>query len=163
MGAGKPGVQNLVGDIGRFEEDDDVGKFLVQPLAQTFGGDLGGGVVRGQRDENVAVVVADHRAVAERQIEPAGRHADVVENGVQLAGRNHAADFLFNFGEDQLGLLDARSGRRLRVQTNLSGIHGGEEIAAHQVNQTQGAQRENQEHRRARRRDDRAPSPAVPV
>ena len=53
--------------------------------------------------------------------------------------RDHAADFLFDFGEDQFRFLDARSGRRLRVQTNLSGIHGREEIPSHQVDQTQGA------------------------
>ena len=49
MGAGKPEVQNLVGDVGRFEEEDDAGKLLVQLFAQPFGVDLGGRVVRSLR------------------------------------------------------------------------------------------------------------------
>ena len=104
----------------------------MQPLAQTFGGDLGGSMILGQRDENVAVILPDHSAVAKGQIEPAGRHSNIVDNRVQFARGDHGADLLFNFSEDQLRFLDARSSRRLRVQTNLPRVDGREKIAAHQ-------------------------------
>ena len=98
-GRGQAGVQNLVGDIGRFEEEHHIGKLLVQPLAQAFGGDLGGSVVLSQRNQNVAVVAPDGRAVSEGQIEAARGNADIVENRIQLPLRNDAANLLLDFGE----------------------------------------------------------------
>jgi hypothetical protein len=44
-GRGQAEVQNLVGDIGRFEEEDHVGKPLVQALAESIGVNGGGSVV----------------------------------------------------------------------------------------------------------------------
>ena len=55
-GRGQAEVQNLVGDVGGFEEERHVGKPLVQALAQLIGVSRGGPVFfRIQRDQDVAI------------------------------------------------------------------------------------------------------------
>ena len=71
-GRGQAEIQNLVGDVGGFEEKDHVGKPFVEALAQAVGV-LGGGavVLCFQRNQDVAVADAEGRAVAEGQVEAA--------------------------------------------------------------------------------------------
>ena len=85
-----------------------------------------------QRDQDLAVGAGDGRDVALRDGRPAVRDADVVDQHVDLVGRNDVADLAFDRGEARLGLLDARAGGTARMQPHLAGIDGGEEILADQ-------------------------------
>ena len=141
---GQAEVQNLVGDVGGLEEEDHVGELLVEALAQAVGVLGGGAVVFGfERDQDVAVADAEGRAVAEGEVEAAVGHADVVDDVLDFARRNDLADFVFDFGEDLLGLLDARAGGGAGVQAHGAGIHGREEIAADQRSQAQASRPTN--------------------
>ena len=85
---GQAEIQNLVGDVGGFEEDGDIGEFLVQALAQAIGVVGGGTVLFGiERDEDIAIAGADRGAVAEGQIEAAVGDADVVDDVFDFARR----------------------------------------------------------------------------
>ena len=58
------------------------------------------------------------------------RDADVVYDHVQVGRIDGAADLVLNPGKDHAGILNARSHRRIHVQTDLSGIHYREEFPA---------------------------------
>ena len=154
-------IQNLIGDIGRFEKHHQIGESFVQPLAELLGIDLSGGVLRLQGNQDFAVAHADGRTVAESQIEAAIRQADIVENGIQLARSNHAAYLILDIGEDHLRTFDTGAGWSSRMQPDLPGINGGEEIAAHQVHQAERSKRKNQEAGEHRGRGDPEPNPAA--
>src|ERR1017187_8519623 len=146
-------IQDLVGDVGGFEEEDHVGKLRVEALAQS-GGVIGGGAVLfgSERNQDVAVGDAERRAVSEGEIETAGGDADVVDDVLDFLGRHHLADFVFDGGEDLLGFFDAGAGGRARVETHGAGIHRRKEIASDQRRKAQGAgdkQEEAAQHRQA--------------
>ena len=71
--------------------------------------------------------------------------------------RNHAADFVFDAGEDHFRLFDARAGGRAGMQAHLAGIDGGKEIAADEMHQAQRADGEEQETRQHQFRGGPAP------
>ena len=85
-----------------------------------------------------------------REAEAAGRHADVVDQALQLGGGDFFADgFLHDVGEPR-GLLNARAGAGAEVQADLSGVHIWEKILSEKRQQQPGAAAENQEPERDR-------------
>src|SRR5258708_14308451 len=92
-------IENLIGDVCRFEENHRIGEFLVQSLAEPIGVKRGRGVFRLERDKNVAITGPDGWTVAESQIEPAVGKADVIEDRVKLIAGNHVPDPIFNIGK----------------------------------------------------------------
>ena len=145
-GRGDAEIQNLVGDVGGFPEERDVGKLLVQVLAQAvrvFGD--GSVILRLERNQDIAVIRTDVGAVAVRQADAAEGDADVIQDGIDLRGRNHAPDFGLDIGEAHLALLYPRAHRQAGVQAHLSGIDRGKEIAADERDQRHRADHEDTE------------------
>ena len=142
---GQAEVQDLVRDVRRLEEEHHVRELLVQPLAQPdFVLAHRPVALAIERNQNLAVGRRDVRHVALREAAPGVRDPDVVEDGVDLAGRQRVANLLLDVGEPELGLLDARSRRRARVQPHLPGVHVGEEVAADHRDQQQRSERHRQ-------------------
>ena len=78
-------IQNLVGDVGRLEEEHHVGELLVQALAQPVGVLRGGAVIfRFSEIRMSPSLDAERRAVAERQVEAAVGNPDVVDDVLDL-------------------------------------------------------------------------------
>ena len=61
----------------------------------------------------------------------------LVDDGVDFIRRDRLADLAFQVGEDHFGLLDARAGRRPRVQPHLARIDRREEIPSDEHRQAQ--------------------------
>ena len=78
--------------------------------------------------------------------------ADIVDDGVQFARGNDAADLALDLGDDLGGVLDAGAGRRAGMQGDLAGIHGGEEILAQERHQQHGHRHRAQEAEHENRR-----------
>ena len=70
------------------------------------------------------------------------RHADVVIDHVDLAGRYHLTDVVFDLLEIDLRLLDPRAGRTPNVQAELPRVDGREEVTADEWEQHQRQDRE---------------------
>ena len=104
----------------------------MQPFAQAVRVDRRRAVFLLQRNQDVAIGGADRRGVAKRQVGAAEGNPDVVDDRVDFALRNGLPDFVLDRGEVNLGLFQAGSRGRARVQAHLSRIHRGEEIAADQ-------------------------------
>ncbi len=150
MGAGSgPEIRTLVRDIGPFSKGlQSSGNFSCSRLRSCSDSDRGRRMLLGQEMRISPSLAAPITALSPNPglDPPGGTCTNIVENHrIQFPRRNHSPDFLLDFREDQFCLLNARSGRRLRVQSNLAGIHGWEEIPSHQVDQPQGAQGKNQE------------------
>ena len=86
-----------------------------------------------ERNQNLAIAAADGRTVAEGEIEPAVGDPDVVDDRIDLAGRNDTADFIFDVSEDYFRLFDARTGGRAGVQAKLTRIDSRKEVAADEM------------------------------
>src|SRR5579871_5450502 len=142
-------VQNLIGDVGSFKEHRYVRKTLMQPFAKPFGVNLRGSMILFQRDQDFTVANADRRAISEGEVKAAVRQANIVEDGVQFVGRDHASNFVLDVGEDHFRALDARAGGSARMQPDLTGIHRRKEIATDEIHQAQrpkGKNRESRQH-----------------
>ena len=88
-----------------------------------------GRMVLFQGDEDFAVGGGDQGAFAEREVEPAVGDADVVEERLDLAWRNDAANGVLDLCEFVLGLLDARAGHAAHVELDEPGVDAREEVA----------------------------------
>ena len=97
-------IENLIGDVGRLEEEHHVGELLGEPLAQLdFVVAHRAVPLAIERNQDLAVGGGDVRHIALRQAAPRVRNPDVVENRVDLAGGQRGAD---------LAAPDRRSGPR---------------------------------------------------
>ena len=83
-----------------------------------------------QRQQDLAVERADGAGVAVREVDAAVRHAEVVEDGLELVRRDQLADRRLDLVGEARGLLDAGAGRRAHVQADLAGVDAREEVAA---------------------------------
>ena len=121
---------------------------------------VGGGrpVLRLERDQDLAVGRRHERRVAEGQVDAAGGEADVVEDGVDLVGRDRLADHVLDLGEAALGLLEARAGRGADVQAELPGVDRREEVHADQPEEAEGDRHEAREDAGDDARGARAPT-----
>ncbi|ARF90813.1 putative autotransporter protein [Burkholderia cenocepacia] len=125
---GQSEVEDLADDVGRQERERHAGERLREHVAQLR--DVRGGrrVIRLQRDEHVGVLGADRVRRVVREVDPAHRHADVVEYTRELVRRNRAADLRFHFVGEPRGFLDPRAGRRAQMQANLAGVDRRKEV-----------------------------------
>jgi len=103
-------------------------------------------------DQDFAVGARNIGDIALSQAGPACGNADVVDDRLDLAGRQDFADLVVNGGKSKLALLDASTGRSAGVQTHVAGIDRGKEVFTDQVNQAKRGDRDGQE----RREDNRA-------
>ena len=129
---GQAEIQNLVGDVGGFEEERDVGKLLVQALAQPVGVFRGGAVVvrlrarSGCRRRSVPMVGLSPNA---RLKPPLGMPMLSMMVSISRGGitwrisRSISAKISSVFS---MRVPDGRAG----VQAHLAGIDRGEEVAA---------------------------------
>ncbi len=109
-GHGKAEIQNLVRDVRRLEEESLVGESPVQIGAQDPLVFLSAvALVAVERDQNFAVGRGDGSGVAECEIDAAVGQADVVENLIDLAGRDQRRISRSMVREDAFGLFDARA------------------------------------------------------
>ena len=95
-----------------------------------------------QRHQDRAVIDVDGRAVGESEVERTLRHADIINDQVEVARRNDFADFSLDVVEDALGGFNAGRRRSADVELDLAAIDGGEEVAPDH-RQHHAAQREN--------------------
>ena len=85
-------VQNLIRDVRGLKEH----RLFRETCRAEHGADLALILQRRrmmflvQRDQDFAIAIPDSGAVAEGQVEAAGRQTDIVENGVDLIARNDA-------------------------------------------------------------------------
>jgi len=129
-GSGQTEVENLVGDVGRGEEEVAVGELLLEVVAQDACVTLGVFAAGLEGDEDVAIAVGDGGRVAEGEVDAAVGQADVVEDEVDAVGGDLGADFLLDGGEVLFGVLEAHALRRIDVQLHLAGVDVREEVAA---------------------------------
>ncbi len=88
-----------------------------------------------ERDLDLAIGVGDGGGGAEGEIDAAVGQADVVEDELDLRGRDQGADLALDGGEVLLGVLDAHALGRVDVQAHLAGVDIGEEVAADEEEQ----------------------------
>ena len=132
-GRGEAEVEDLADDVGRLGEEDTVGEFTVEALAQ--GADVvpSRAVFFGvEGDEDFAVGGADGGGVAEGEVHPAGGQADVVEDRNEFIGGNDFADDVFYLVKNALRLLDTHARGSAHVKAELAGVDEREEIASEQ-------------------------------
>src|SRR4029077_18283523 len=90
---------------------------------------VGGRVMFGlKRDQNFRIEIAYGFAVAIRQIDSAGRQADVVENATQLGSWDHLANDVFRLAGNPRRLLDARASLGSQMQAQLAGVDSWKEV-----------------------------------
>ena len=129
------------------------GKLPRQLLAQRL--DIFGGrpVSFLQLDLDVAVLGTDHAGVVVGHVDAGDRHADVVGQCFDLAGRNDLADRLLHFGKLVGRLFDTGADLGPHVHQDVPGIDRGEEVAPEKGHQQKRdrdeAQKARDEHRAA--------------
>ena len=106
----------------------------------------GRAVILVERDEDLPFRWRNRDVVAQRQVDVV-RHADVVADHVDLAGRYHLTDVVFDLLEIDLRLLDPRARRAPHVQAELSRVDSREEVTADEREQRHRQDREREEPR----------------
>ena len=89
-----------------------------------------------ERDHDDAVIDGDRGAVGERPIVGARRHADIVDDQVQIFFRNDLADLVFDRLEVLLGRLDPGARRGAHVKLDHAAVDGRIEIPPHEDEQS---------------------------
>ena len=135
-------IQDLADDVGRQEREAHAGKQPRQLLAQRLDVFGGRAVTFLQLDLDVAVLRADHAGIVVGHVDAGDRHADVIGQRVDLAGRDDLADRLLHVGELVGGFLDAGADLGADMHQDVAGIDSGEEVAT------------EERHQQERRRDD---------
>ena len=106
-------------------------------------------MILGQLHLNIGVGWADGRRGRVGEIQAGVRHADVIEDGDQFAGRNLLADGGVDPVAERGCFLDAHAGGRTQVNLELPGVHRGKEVLAQpwrqQANRTHGKEQEEDE------------------
>ena len=129
-------IQDLADNVGGQEIERQAGEFFRQPLAQLLHVVLGRPVSLVQRDLDVGVRRPERTRHVVRHVGTGQWQADVVDDGGNLAGRNDLANLALDQVAQARRLLDARAGFGAHVQLELPGIHGREEIAADERQQS---------------------------
>jgi hypothetical protein len=83
-----------------------------------------------QRHQDHAVIDVDGRSIGEGKVVRPLRHANVIDDQVAIALRDHLADLVLDLLEDALGRFDAGCRRCPDMELDLSAIDVGEEVAA---------------------------------
>src|SRR6185295_15722497 len=121
-------VEDLRDDVGRLHEELDAGEPPGELRAQQGRELLGGAVALLQRHQDLAVERADGAGVAVGEVDARVGHAEVVEDGVQLAGRDQRADLGRGAGGGGGGGGEGRAGGGGEVRAGLAGVGGREEV-----------------------------------
>jgi hypothetical protein len=119
-----------------------------QPLAQLRDVIRRRCMVAHQRDRDVRIGDADRRRVAVGQVHAGAGDADVVDQALDLVGRDDLADQRTDAVAERGGLLDAQSAACTHVQLDLPGVDGGEEVRPQREDQRQRQQHRAEECRR---------------
>src|SRR6185369_9882910 len=98
-----------------------------------------------QREQDLAVERAERSGVAVRQIDPAVRNAQVVEDRLELVLWDQLADRRLDVVGDARRLLDPRAGRRAQVEPDLAGVDAREEVAPEERSEAAREQAEREE------------------
>ena len=138
-------IQDLADDVGRQEREGEARKALGQPASQ-LGHVVGGRPVIGSElDLNLAVLAADRAGVVVGHVDAAHWKADILDQRLDLARRDDAADLLLDLGETGGSLLDARADRSTNMHQDAAGIDLWKEIAAERGCQEERSRDEAQE------------------
>jgi len=135
---GQPEIQDLTDDVGRQKVEHRAWKALGQPLAQWPNVVLGRTMVRLERHDDVGICGPHRSRVVVGEVGSARWQADIVDDCIELAGRNDLADFGFHEIAQARGLFDARAGFSAQVKLDLAGVDAWEEIATDERQQRRG-------------------------
>ena len=114
------------------------GKFLRQSGAQLLDEVLRRGVILLKADQRIAVLGTDRSGVLIRHVDAGKRQSDIVDDVVELFGRDSATDGLLDEIEQARRFLDARARLGAHVHQDLSGIDRRKEILAEERPQPEG-------------------------
>ena len=136
IAAGKPKFRICVTMSAGWKKNSMPGKRFGSSARSSVTNSSVGPMAFAQRQQDLAVERADRAGVAVREVDAAVRHAEVVEDRLELVGRDELADRRFDVVGEPRRLLDARAGRRAHVQADLAGVDAREEVAAeHRIQQ----------------------------
>ena len=121
-------IQDLADDIRRQEGEGDAGELARQLLAHRLDVVLGRRVVRLQADQDVGVRDADRARVVVGHVDAADAEADIVDDAVQLIGRDDLVDGLADPVGELGGLFDPRAGLRPHMHLDLPAVDAREEV-----------------------------------
>ena len=119
IGAGRPKLRICDTMSAGQEREGRAGKFLRQQGAQLAHEVLGRPMVFLEADQGVAVRRSDRAGVLVGHVDAGERQADIVDDIVELIGRDGLADRLLDEIEQPRGLLDAGAGLGADVHQNL--------------------------------------------
>ncbi len=126
---GETEVENLRHHVRRLEVEGHGREFLRQLPAQCLDVRFRGSMVLIQRYEDLSVEGTDVGSKAKGEVDGILGKADIVENQVQLIGWNHLTDVLLDLTEEDRRLLDTGSRHGTHMQSELTGIDRGKEVA----------------------------------
>ena len=99
-----------------------------------------------ERDQDLAIGSSDRHTVAERQVNRV-RHANVVDDHVELARGNDLTDIVLDLLKVDFGFLDPGPRRGPHVKPQLTGIDRRKEVPADERVQPERGDRKAEEHR----------------
>src|ERR1700722_2183029 len=100
-----------------------------------------------QGNQDVRIGGADDAAGVVHGVDAAVRQAHIVDDVIELSGRDLAADELIDEIVKARGFLDAGTGFGAHVETELAVVAGGKEIAAEPGDEQHAAQAKAEENR----------------
>src|SRR5579871_2237213 len=141
-GSGQAEVEDLGGDVGRLEEESQLRELLRQVGAQVLDELVGRGMVFLEGDEDLSVGGTDGAGGGIGEVDATDGQSDVIEDQVELVGRNGGSDLVFDLGEEAFGLFDAGTGGSTDMESEGAGIHGGKEVLPDVGKEHAGTQKE---------------------
>ena len=126
-GRGEAEVQHLADDVRLLEVERRSGEVVAHPAANAVHHGQDVAVLRLQTDRHFGVRFGRVLGVHEAQVVEDG-HPDVVVDDFDLVVADRPPHVLLDGIDDALGLLDARPGRRAKVEPEEAGVDGGEEV-----------------------------------
>ncbi len=98
-----------------------------------------------ERDQDLTIRRGDQGAFAEREVEPAVRDAQVVEQRRDLGRWDHGANGVFDGREALLGFLDTQAWSAAHVELDQTGVHAREEVPTQERHEDDHRQRDERE------------------
>ena len=123
-------IEDLGADVGRHKGKLAAGETLGQGFTQAFDVVRGRAVVGLEGDLNIAILRADGAAAAVGHVDAAQRNPDVVDDGVQLLGRDDFTNARLDPVEGRGAFFNARAQRQAHMQRQSPGVGGRKEVLA---------------------------------
>ena len=123
-------IQDLADHVGRQEGEGGAGKLARQLLAHRLDVVRRRRVVRLEADQDVGVLDADRPRIVVGHVDAADAEPDIVDDAVQLIGRDDLADRFADPVGELGGLFDPRAGLRPHMHLDLAAIDAREEVLA---------------------------------